>query len=332
MTSASVTVLMPVYNGEMYLREAIDSILNQTFTEFEFLIINDGSIDNSEAIILSYDDSRIRYEKNETNLKLIATLNKGIELANGKYIVRMDADDISALDRIEKQVEFMEENPDVGLCGTWFTSFGHGIEQLIKYKEHHDEILFKMFYQCHFCHPSLIIRKKVFEGLKSPFNPHYIHAEDYELYFQLSKKWKFHNLQESLLKYRIHNFSISKQYEGVQKENSLKIKKLFFSRIQTNISEEEQDAFEALNYQSYDAITLSFDKMKLLLESMLVGNRKENFIESIFMEKELKSLWLNYCYHKSTIKSYKCSEILSDQKLLKNVNQLKWRMKSVFIR
>ena len=124
MTSATVTVLMPVYNGEMYLREAIDSILHQTFTDFEFLIINDGSTDNSETIILSYDDSRIRYEKNDSNLKLIATLNKGIELAKGKYIVRMDADDISIPDRIEKQVAFLEKNPDVGICGSWFTAFG----------------------------------------------------------------------------------------------------------------------------------------------------------------------------------------------------------------
>jgi glycosyltransferase involved in cell wall biosynthesis len=332
MTSATVTVLMPVYNGEIYLREAIESILHQTYTDFEFLIINDGSTDNSESIIKAYNDSRIRYIKNESNLKLITTLNKGIELAKGKYIVRMDADDISTPNRIDKQVAFLEKNQEVGLCGSWFTAFGDVQESLCKYEENHQEILFKMFYQCHFCHPSLIIRKKVFEGMKRPFNPHYIHAEDYELYFQLSKKWKFHNLQESLLKYRIHNFNISKQYEGVQKENSLKIKKLFFSRIQTNISEEELDAFEALNYQSYDAITLSLDKMKLLLESMLVGNRKENFIESIFMEKELKRLWLNYCYHKSTIKSYKSSEILSDQKLLKNVNQLKWRMKSICIK
>lgn len=332
MTSATVTVLMPVYNGEMYLREAIDSILHQTFTDFEFLIINDGSIDNSEAIILSYEDSRIRYEKNESNLKLITTLNKGIDLANGKYIVRMDADDISNPDRIEKQVAFLEKNPEVGISGSWFTAFGDVQESLCKYKENHQEILFKMFYQCHFCHPSLIIRKKVFDDMKSPFNTHYIHAEDYELYFQLSKKWKFHNLQESLLKYRIHNSSVSKQHEDIQNANSIKIKKLFFSRILTNISKDELHAFEALNYQNYKAITLSFDKMKLLLESMILGNRKENFIESIFLEKELTKLWLNYCYHKSTIKSYKSSEILSDQKLLKNVNQLKWRIKSICIK
>jgi hypothetical protein len=168
--------------------------------------------------------------------------------------------------------------------------------------------------------------------MKSPYNPYYIHAEDYELYYQLSKKWKFHNLQESLLKYRIHNSSVSKQHGGVQNANSIKIKKLFFSRIHTPISEEELQAFEALNYQNYQEITLSFDKMKVLLESMILGNRKEKFIEINYMEMVIKSLWLNYCYHTSTLKKYLNSKILSDQKLLKNVIKLKWRVKSLFIK
>jgi glycosyltransferase involved in cell wall biosynthesis len=93
--TALVSVLMPVYNGEAFLREAIDSVLQQTYTHFELIIINDGSTDSSEGIILSYNDSRIRYVKNERNMQLIATLNKGFALAQGKYIARMDADDCS---------------------------------------------------------------------------------------------------------------------------------------------------------------------------------------------------------------------------------------------
>ena len=110
-----ITVLMPVYNGEKYLQQAIESILKQTFTDFEFLIINDGSTDNSENIILSYDDSRIRYIKNEENLRLIRTLNKGIELAKGKYIARMDCDDISLPYRFEKQLKEFQNNPHLDM-------------------------------------------------------------------------------------------------------------------------------------------------------------------------------------------------------------------------
>ena len=108
-----VSVLIPVYNTKYrYLREAIESILNQTYGNFELLIINDASCDNAEDVILSYKDERIKYYKNETNLKLIATLNKGIELSKGKYIARLDADDYCTPDRLEKQVKYMEEHPD----------------------------------------------------------------------------------------------------------------------------------------------------------------------------------------------------------------------------
>ncbi|NHJ46179.1 MAG: glycosyltransferase family 2 protein, partial [Asgard group archaeon] len=113
-----VTVLMSVFNGEKYLREAIDSVLHQTFTDFEFLIINDGSTDNSVEIINSYDDERIHLVHNEQNIGLAASLNKGINLARGEYIARMDCDDINHQTRLEKQVKFMDKNPDIGLLSS----------------------------------------------------------------------------------------------------------------------------------------------------------------------------------------------------------------------
>ncbi len=329
MNSPLVTVLMPVYNGEKYLREAIDSILNQTFSNFEFLIINDGSTDNSENIILSYADSRIQYIKNEYNLKLIATLNNGIELAKGKYIVRMDADDVSIPSRIEKQVAFMERNEDVGICGSWFTAFGDVQESVFKYKELHDEIVFKMFYQCHFCHPSLIIRKIVFEDIEIPFNRKFIHAEDYELYFRLSTKCKFHNLQDSLVKYRIHSSSVSRQNQMIQLEHSLQIRKMFFSLVGIECSQEELIAFEALNHQDYKAVSISSENVQVFLESMLKGNHQKKVFDISFLEKELKSVWLNYCYHKASYKTYRSSQILFDEKLVQTINKPKWILKSL---
>ncbi len=110
---------MSVYNGDMYLKEAIESILNQTFTDFEFLIINDGSIDKSEKVIKSYSDKRIRYYKNSKNLGLAASLNKGVGLSKAKYLARMDGDDVSYPNRLEKQVNFMDVNPEIDVCGTW---------------------------------------------------------------------------------------------------------------------------------------------------------------------------------------------------------------------
>ena len=113
-----LSVVMPVYNAEKYLSEAIESILQQSFEDFEFLIINDGSTDRSKDIVLQYDDPRIIYVENDSNMGLIATLNRGIKLARGLFLARMDADDISVKDRFAKQIAFLKNNPNYRLCGS----------------------------------------------------------------------------------------------------------------------------------------------------------------------------------------------------------------------
>ncbi|MBU2018619.1 MAG: glycosyltransferase family 2 protein, partial [Bacteroidetes bacterium] len=124
---------MSVYNGDKFLFEAIDSILHQTFTDFEFLIINDGSTDKTEEIILSFNDTRIVYHKNMSNEGLINCLNFGLLIAKGDYIARMDADDIAYPQRFEKQFLFMESNPEVGLLGSWVETIEEQQNRLIKF-------------------------------------------------------------------------------------------------------------------------------------------------------------------------------------------------------
>ena len=121
---------MAAYNEEAYIRDAIVSVLNQTYENFEFIIINDGSTDQTESIIISITDKRIKYLKNEVNIKLIDSLNKGIALATGKYIARMDSDDICFPERLEKQVEFMEANPNIGISGAQLELFGRSKGQM----------------------------------------------------------------------------------------------------------------------------------------------------------------------------------------------------------
>ena len=118
-----VSVLMPVFNTkEEYLRESIHSILNQTFNDFEFIIINDGSVNNAEDVILSYCDNRIKYFEQD-NHGLVYTLNRGISLCNGEYIARMDSDDISLPERFARQVEILERNPEIGIVGGLISFF-----------------------------------------------------------------------------------------------------------------------------------------------------------------------------------------------------------------
>ncbi|MFN5442865.1 MAG: glycosyltransferase family 2 protein, partial [Crocinitomicaceae bacterium] len=173
-TPPDVSVVMPVYNGEQYLKEAIESILSQTYVNFEFIIINDGSEDNSEEIILSYNDPRIVYIKNLENLKLIKTLNIGFSKAKGKYIARMDADDISLPRRLEKQVDYLERNPDIGVLGTGV--FLKGEKEISKLLYHTDDksLRFALAFYCPFIHPSVVLRKAVLDHLPIIFDGNYI--------------------------------------------------------------------------------------------------------------------------------------------------------------
>ena len=207
--SPLVSVLMPVYNGEKYLKEAIDSILNQTYTNFEFIIINDGSTDNSEAIILSYGDSRIVYIKNPENYKLIQTLNIGFTLAKGRYIARMDADDISHPDRLQKQVQFLDINEDYGLVGSGVNLLHGANKSQLLYHTDHASLKFALAFYCPFIHPSIMLRKEVIKDMDAVCDSNYVHAEDYELWTRLSFITKMANLPEYLLDYRIHDAQIS---------------------------------------------------------------------------------------------------------------------------
>lgn len=214
-----ISVVMPVYNGEKYLREAIDSILNQTFTDFELLIINDGSSDSTESIIKSYNDVRIEYIKNGQNLGLINTLNKGLNLAKGEYIARMDQDDISHPERFAKQVAVFEKNHDIGVCGTLFTLFSKKNEDLlIEHPENHDSIKIGLLTRCLIGHPTVMMRKKAINNYQYDIN--YQAAEDYELWTRLINVTKFYNIQESLLRYRFHDTNMTVLENSTQVANT----------------------------------------------------------------------------------------------------------------
>lgn len=289
-----VSVLMPVYNGQEHLEEAIESILNQTYENFEFLILNDGSTDNSEKIILSFQDKRIVYIKNDINLKLIDTLNKGVGLAKGKYIIRMDADDVSLNKRIDKQVLFMEENPEIGVSGTWFESFGKE-RKLTKYSCNPTEVKYKMLFQSHLNHPSTIWRKSLLNSLDLLFDKRYIHAEDYEFFSRISWQSKISNIPEVLLKYRLHDASVSFKHNDVQAANSDLVRFRAFEKMGLKLQKEELASFKALNYHNYFDISIGPNRLKKLLLDISKSNMNTKFIEPDFLETKLSFLFYHYC-------------------------------------
>ncbi len=208
-----VTVLMPVYNGERHLREAIESILTQAFTDFEFLIINDGSTDHSAEIVESYTDPRIRLMHNEQNSGLIATLNNGIDLAQGKYIARMDCDDISLSQRLSRQVKFLDENPDCAVVAVKIVLINADGREIGDWKGDRnatteDEIRRRLPIISCIAHPGVMIRKPIIAKYRYDPSQHY--AEDYDLWLRIaSDGYQIAKIDEVLLKYRVHSAQIT---------------------------------------------------------------------------------------------------------------------------
>lgn len=213
-----ISVVMSVHNGEVYLKEAIESILNQTYINFEFIIINDASSDNSEQIIKEFTDKRILLINNEENLGLTKSLNKGINIAKGKYIARMDADDISEVSRLEKQFNFLETNDSCSVVGSniqLIDKEGNSLE-IVKYPESSEENLGNIFFANCVVHSAAMFKKSEFETIGG-YNEEYKKAQDYDLWFKFIKNGgSLYNIQEPLVKYRIHNESISIKHSQEQ--------------------------------------------------------------------------------------------------------------------
>lgn len=221
---SQLTVLMPVYNAEKYLAEAIESILQQSFRDFEFLIIDDGSTDRSVEIVQSYADPRIRFIQNEKNLGISATLNKGIALAAAEYIARMDADDISYPDRLAKQLAYMQAHPACAMVSSLVRVMTEDGEFVRVDKFESDYFYYNLTFICWIYHPTVMYRKS---AVKEVGMYAVLYAEDFELFWQLSRKYTFYNLPEVLLDYRVTNQSLhqvlkKEEYTQAQQEQLLR--------------------------------------------------------------------------------------------------------------
>lgn len=204
-----ISVLMPVYNAQKHLGEAIDSIIKQRYQDWELIIINDGSTDDSEDIILSFSDSRIKYYRNEGNKGIVYTRNRMIKMAQGQYIAFLDSDDVSMPDRLSRQLAFLEEKADYAMCGTWalmIDDVGNTIKKINMSTESMD-IRCSLLFANTFVQSSVMIRKEIL--LENPYNEDYPVAEDYQLWCQLSHKYKLGNIPYHLTKYRWHGNNIS---------------------------------------------------------------------------------------------------------------------------
>jgi len=283
-----ISVIMPVYNSEKYLVEAIESILNQTYSHFEFLIFDDASTDGSRAIIKQFarTDNRIRPYYHDVNKGYVVHLNKGIELTKGNLIARMDSDDISLPDRLGKQVNLLIERPEVVAVGSSSIRIDANGEVIgnSKRQTESSELFWQSFFSNPLAHPTVMYKKDAVLTVGG-YNPDKLPAEDYDLWTRLLKIGQLANIAEPLLKYREHGESVSVKKREIQKVHSREsLRKHWKLMIQTHITDEESLLLKGF-HKGYDQIQSAsarilfykiFKLRKILIKKFRFVTQKSN--------------------------------------------------------
>ncbi|MBN8641827.1 MAG: glycosyltransferase [Flavobacteriales bacterium] len=287
--SPIISVILPVYNCEKYVSEAVQSVLNQTFTDFELLIIDDCSTDATVSIIQSFSDQRINLILKEKNSGYTDSLNYAISIAKGKYIARMDGDDICLDTRFQKQIEVMNADEEVILCGTAIQIIDS--EKILKHPINHDDIKVKLCFSNAFFHPTVMFRKDVFAQFH--YNKEFEPAEDYDLWTQLVFKGKVMNIDEVLLKYRVHANQISNYKNDIQ-INAMTIAQL---RMFQMLFENETIALElykqAFKYNAINSIS-EFKAVINLFKKIQINNNQLGIYKKSNFNTELQKCRINF--------------------------------------
>lgn len=301
MNSPLVSILIPCYNAEAHLEEAMQSILDQTYTNLEIIAINDCSSDATGTILrkMAEQDTRIRVFDNEQNLKLIKTLNKGVALCNGEYIARMDSDDIALPCRIEKEVAFLEQNKDHDIVSSLFLAFHseNPSKKKLHYNPLHDEDLRAyILFKSGICHPAVMIRKRLFSELDLKFELDYLHVEDYALWSKAIYKTKIANIGEPLLLYRVHPNQVSTLNEQLQIDNKKEVFKIHCKQLGL-----PSDAIFLNVYASVaEAVPLEksvdyLQKCESFITDLLDLNKANPFCNHNYLKELLAIHWLRLC-------------------------------------
>ena len=326
-TDPRITVLMSVYNGEKHLSEAIDSILQQTFTDFEFLIIDDGSLDNTRAILQRYSkkDGRIRVVRNDKNLGLTKSLNLGIDLAKGEYIARMDADDISLPTRFARQVAFMDTHPKVGVVGSYTLKQYKENSRIAKNPCTHEMIHAGLLTGPKIFHPTAFIRAAILRRHHIYYTNEFTYAQDFDLWVKIAKHADLANIPEVLCHQRIHENSISNSNRQEQDYFAARIRQTQLEEILgTTISSTEYHFFEEIIRKTRKPNRESLEKCIYIVNQIL----KNNMTMKIYDNNSLNTVLLRtaYSYYRTSSSEMRFGFI----KLFLHFNaQWKWKLQAL---
>lgn len=289
-----ISVILPAYNAEKYINEAIDSILTQTYRDFELIILNDCSKDRTEEIILSYEDDRIVYLKNQVNMGVAATLNRGLAAAKGEYVARMDADDISLPERFEKQAAYLDEHPGTAVLGAALERFGEGIPtQLRRFSATPAEMKVDLLFTCGLAHPSVMMRRAVICELGG-YDLEFEGMEDYELWCRVAREHQVTTLDEVLLRYRIHPQQVTKNPSEKYIARMRRLKAAQLSALGLPTEGDCAECFYDFCLGQRPREPEQILRLSLLLEEVAAANEEVDLYDKNILKKTLANVLLGY--------------------------------------
>lgn len=291
-TAPLVSVVMSAYNEATFISETIDSLLQQSYKNFELIIVDDASTDNTANIIRKYGDNRIILLRNNENKRLAFNLNLGIQKAHGKYIARMDADDICMPDRLVKQVNYLEQHPEIAIVGGAAQEFGDA-NALLEYPENHEEIKVMLLFENAMCHPAVMFRN---DPTTFKYDIDCKASQDYELWSRLIWKVKFANLSDVVVKYRIHQNQTKHVLGKEQKAGAIKARKYLLSRLLDDPTPKETEIFySACNYHAPKNEN-ELIAIEELFERMLKRNREKGLFQEELLKSRIQEQFIRDCY------------------------------------
>lgn len=309
-----ISVLMPVYNVEVYLAEAIESILNQTLGDFELIILDDGSPDGSGDVAKTFTDKRIIYHRNEVNLGLANNLNVGLKMAKGKYIARMDGDDISLPKRFQTQIDFLEAHPDIDLCSCALQMFG--TENTVWVREADPEaVKITMMFYSPVLHATSVWRRESFEKHNLYYDQNAFPAEDYELWSRAVFHCKLVNIPQVLYRYRIHGIQVTKTDER-RDEKCRQIRINYLKETLPSLDPIDLDLF-VLRYLNKRDINLENVKsLKQIYSTIIQANFKDKFFNQSILKKKLNRYYQGLIFQLLVDYKYSIFKYLKNTSLL----------------
>jgi glycosyltransferase involved in cell wall biosynthesis len=277
---------MATYNAGQYLREAIESILNQSFTEFEFLIVDAGSTDDTIQIINSFNDSRIHIIYKKDGWNFVDSLNLGLSQAKGKYIARMDADDISYACRLQAQYNFLEENPGVGACSSWMELCGNRNE-VLKMPVFHESIYLGFLISNCFGHAPSMIRRSILTDNHISYSNNFPAAEDYFLWLNVVIYTRLHTLPIVLYKYRKHDEQVTVKRINERANSASKARNFHFEEILSQFDLKSEYKL----YPTDQNEGMPLDYLEVLLRKLIVKNRQSGKFNTILFERTVLTIF-----------------------------------------